>query len=105
MKTICKTHPFSGRTAFILVVAVTTLAFSSVDSHAAAFTEGNLVVERFGDGVEIETNTGNVIFFDEITPNGTLVQSIQIPTNGVSALIDEGGSAGASEGGMTLSAD
>jgi hypothetical protein len=46
----------------------------------AAFTPGNIVVVRVGDGTSTLTNTGNAVFLDEFTPTGTLVQSIAMPT-------------------------
>src|SRR5262245_40428571 len=45
-----------------------------------AFTPGNLVIYRVGDGSTSLTNTGNPVFLDEYTTAGTLVQSIVLPT-------------------------
>jgi len=47
---------------------------------AAPFTPGNLVIFRVGDGSMPLTNTGSPVFLDEYTTNGTLVQSIMLPT-------------------------
>ena len=41
------------------------------------------MVYRIGDGTSILTNAGNYAFLDELTTNGTLVQSIvNLPQNG-----------------------
>jgi hypothetical protein len=78
---------------------------------AAPFKPGNLVIYRVGDGVTLLTNAGNYVFLDEITTNGTLVQSISLPQ---SQFIDANGhtnypivnsAAATSEGLMTLSVD
>jgi hypothetical protein len=56
----------------------------------SAFTAGDLVVCRVGDGTASLANTGNSVFLDEFTPAGTLVQSIAFPTSGATALIASG---------------
>lgn len=77
-------------------------------SLLAAFTPGNLVVYRIGDGVQTLSNaTGNSVFLDEITPAGTLVQSVALPTTASGAnrqLIASGGT-GQFEGAFTRSVD
>ena len=45
----------------------------------AAFTAGNLVVYRVGDGSTNLVNTGNPVFLDEYTPAGSFVQSLAMP--------------------------
>ncbi|MFM8580911.1 MAG: CARDB domain-containing protein [Planctomycetaceae bacterium] len=45
----------------------------------AAFGAGNVVVYRVGTGTQDLVNTGNDVFVDEYTPEGTLVQSVAIP--------------------------
>lgn len=47
---------------------------------AAAFTPGNLVIYRIGNGTDALSNFGNPVFLDEYTPTGTLVQSVPLPT-------------------------
>src|SRR5262245_50619424 len=47
---------------------------------AVNFTPGDLVIYRVGDGTGNEVNTGNPVFLDEYKPDGTLVQSIAMPT-------------------------
>lgn len=49
-------------------------------SLPAAFTPGNLVIYRVGDGANTLTNTGNAVFLDEYTTAGVLVQSVPMPT-------------------------
>src|SRR5215470_7266685 len=46
----------------------------------AAFTAGDVVIYRVGDGSGSLVNTGNAVFLDEYTPSGTLVQSVALPT-------------------------
>jgi hypothetical protein len=72
----------------------------------AAFTPGNLVIYRPGDGVNTLVGTGNEVFLDEYTPSGTLVQSIGMPTtaNGANHQLIAGGTATA-EGMLTRSED
>lgn len=45
-----------------------------------AFTAGNIVVYRVGDGTATPTNNGTAVFLDEYTPSGSLVQSVALPT-------------------------
>lgn len=51
-------------------------------ASAAAFTPGNIVVSRAGDGTTVH-NGGEAAaaFLDEYTPTGTLVQSVPLPTS------------------------
>ena len=72
-------------------------------SAAAQFAAGNLAVLRLGDGQQTLVNSGNSIFVDQFTTNGTLVNSTSIPDAGTGALL-LGGSA-TSEGGLTRSLD
>ena len=46
----------------------------------AAFTPGDLVIYRVGDGIGSLSSFGNPVFLDEYTPSGRLVQSIALPT-------------------------
>jgi hypothetical protein len=75
-----------------LVSLLVALTLSTV-TLAGSFTAGNLVIYRIGDGSATLTNRGNVVFLDEYTTNGTLIQSIMMPTNyfgGYSPLIESG---------------
>jgi len=74
--------------------------------HAAAFTPGNLVIYRMGDGAAALTSNGTPVFLDEYTTAGVLVQSIAVPTTTVGAqrrLVSSG--TATSEGWLTRSAD
>ena len=46
----------------------------------ASFTPGNIVVCRPGDGVTPLSSAATVVFVDEYTPAGSLVQSVALPT-------------------------
>ncbi len=86
-----------------LALALCSLAYGTA---AAPFTPGNLVIYRVGDGSIGLTNKGNPVFLDEYTTNGTLVQSIMLPTNAVGGaypLIASG--TATSEGLLTRSTD
>ncbi len=79
---------------------------SSVVSHAAPLTPGNLTVYRIGTGTGTLVATGNPVFLDEYTPAGVLVQSIPLPETASGTqkqLIASGTST--SEGMMTRSTD
>jgi hypothetical protein len=91
------------------LLAIITSAVAS-PLFAAAFTPGNAVVYRVGDGTGTLTNVGHAIFLDEylISQAGTatLVQSIPLPTadSGTNKACIASGTAN-SEGLMTRSAD
>jgi hypothetical protein len=74
--------------------------------HAAAFTEGNLIVYRVGTGSGALASAATAVFLDEYTPSGTLVQSIALPTtdSGANQTLTASGTA-TSEGLLTRSAD
>jgi hypothetical protein len=71
-----------------------------------AFTPGNIVVFRAGDGITAPVNTGNPVFLDEYTTSGTYVQSVVMPTSlsGSQYPLITSGTA-TSEGGLTRSTD
>ena len=73
------------------------------NSSGAAFTAGNLAVLRIGDGTTNLVSSGNSVFIDQFTTNGTLAGSIAIPDNATNALIISGSAS--SEGALTRSAD
>jgi hypothetical protein len=96
----------------ILIVSIISLLLV-INAHAqlssrtsAAFTIGNLVIYRVGDGTSSLLNTGAPIFLDEYTPTGVLVQSIALPTStsGANAAIIASGTA-SSEGLLTRSSN
>jgi len=70
---------------------------------ASPFTAGNLAVLRIGDGTQSPGSSGNSVFIDQFTTNGTLAGSIAIPDNAANALLISGSAA--SEGALTRSAD
>ncbi|MDB6123977.1 MAG: large protein [Pedosphaera sp.] len=47
----------------------------------------NLVVLRAGDGVAALATTGNSLFLDQLTTNGTYVSTVTIPDSGTSSLV------------------
>jgi Bacterial Ig-like domain (group 3) len=79
---------------------------SIIQTVKQAFTPGNLVVERVGDGVTPLTSAAGQVYLDEYTPGGTLVQSIALPkkVNGSQHILTLSGVA-STEGGLTLSGD
>jgi Protein of unknown function (DUF3616) len=94
------------RREFVVAISVLTGLIVGGVASGAAFTPGNVVVYRVGDGVAALGNTGNAVFLDEYTPGGTLVQSIPLPTTATGSqrqLIASG--TATSEGLMTRSAD
>jgi hypothetical protein len=89
----------------MFLAAAVALVGVAVNVQGAAFTSGNLVVYRIGDGSGALTNTGNRVFLDEYTTGGSLVQSIAMPTNWFGASAPLLGANGTSEGFITLSVD
>ncbi len=75
-------------------------------SMGAAFTAGDAVVYRVGDGTAALSSAATAVFLDEYSPPGTLVQSIAMPTavSGSNQPCTASGSA-TSEGLITLSTD
>jgi CotH kinase protein/Concanavalin A-like lectin/glucanases superfamily/Lamin Tail Domain len=73
------------------------------NSSASPFFAGNLAVLRIGDGTESLGSSGNSVFIDQFTTNGTLAGSIAIPDNATNALVISGSAS--SEGALTRSAD
>src|SRR5690349_19728763 len=69
----------------------------------AQFLPGNLALVRLGEGTQTLGNTGNTVFIDQYTPLGGLVNTVQIPDSGASALIMSGNAT--SEGALSLSGD
>jgi hypothetical protein len=72
------------RRAVLAVVSVFTLAIAATAS-AAAFTPGNIVVYRVGDGVAALGTGAAAAFLAEYTPAGALVQTVPLPTTTVGA--------------------
>jgi hypothetical protein len=90
---------------FNKLILMTLLAISLHSTlFSAPFTPNNLVVVRLGDGSAALSNAGTLVFLDEYTPAGVLVQSIQMPVilNGQNRRFVISGSA-TSEGFLILS--
>lgn len=75
-------------------------------STTAAFTPGNLVVYRVGDGSAVLNANATAVFLDEYTTAGALVQSIPLPTavSGSNKRLTASGNS-TSEGFITRSVD
>jgi uncharacterized protein len=88
-----------------IVIAAAVFALAAT-IHGAAFTPGNLVIYRMGDGAAALSANGTPVFLDEYTTAGVLVQSIAVPTTTVGAqrrLVCSGSAT--SEGWLTRSTD
>ncbi|UVO55786.1 Calx-beta domain-containing protein [Sphingomonas sp. SUN039] len=72
----------------------------------AAFTPGNIVIYRVGNGSAALSSAATAVFLDEYTPAGVLVQSIALPTadSGPNQTLTAAGSS-TSEGMLTRSVD
>ncbi|RJQ74697.1 ExeM/NucH family extracellular endonuclease [Pseudonocardiaceae bacterium YIM PH 21723] len=97
----------------LLACVLTTALVGSVSALVAApasaansFGQGNIVVARVGDGSAALSNAATPVFLDELTPDGTLVQSVPLPTAsaGGNRRLTLSGSA-TSEGALARSAD
>lgn len=84
----------------------TVFAAAPLLASAAPFTPGNIVVARVGDGAAALTTAAAVVFLDEYTPAGALVQSIALPTSvsGNNRILTAAGNA-TTELALTRSAD
>jgi len=82
------------------------LALAPLAAFAAAFTPGDLVVVRAGDGSAALGSAATAAFLQEFTTLGSGVQTIGLPTaaNGANQILTLSGSA-TSEGFLTLSAN
>ncbi len=89
-----------------LAVGATALAVGmlsgSRSARAAAFTAGDLVVDRVGTGSAALSSASTAVFLNEYTISGTAVQSIALATDGTS--VTQSGSA-SSEGLLHFAAD
>jgi hypothetical protein len=94
-----------------VLILTTAMLMTQTVLWAAPFTQGNLVIYRVGDGTSLLTNQGNYAYLDELTTNGTLVQSIPLTQNqftdgkGVTQFPIINSGAALSEGLITLSTD
>lgn len=85
----------------IAFTAIFTLAGAS--AWAAAFTPGDLVIYRVGNGASALSNASTAVFLDEYDLLGNLVQSIAVDTTGTNQLTASG--TATSEGQLTLSSN
>jgi Big-like domain-containing protein len=101
----------SGRSLAIglsVLLGAGAIVVGSIGSASAAsgFTAGDVVVYRVGDGSTALSGTAAPVFLDEYAPDGTLVESIPMPTTASGANNPLVGSGSASsEGLLTLSGD
>src|SRR5947207_11871586 len=87
-----------------LLGTAVSLFFFAAAAFAGAFTPGNLVIYRVGDGTAALASSGTVVFLDEYTPAGVLVQSVAMPSTGTSGRLVASGTA-TTEGFLTRSQD
>ncbi len=93
------------RTGHVIAAGLTNTIIQTGATNVA-FTAGNIVVVRAGDGVGALSGSGNPVFLDEYTTNGTLVQSIPLPTTSYSGNYPFTFSGTArTEGGLSLTTD
>jgi hypothetical protein len=95
----------AGTAALLCAAGLVAIGGASANA-GSAFTPGDVVVYRVGDGTSALGSAAAPVFLDEYTPSGSLVQSTELPTttSGSSAALTASGSA-TSEGLMTLSGD
>ncbi|MBK9555601.1 MAG: T9SS type A sorting domain-containing protein [Bacteroidetes bacterium] len=94
------------RKMYIFGMFVSLLGLFQQTQAQTAFTAGNIVIVRVGDGSTSLINTGNPVFLDEYTTTGSLVQSIALPiaVDGTNKRLILSGTA-TSEGALSRSAD
>jgi hypothetical protein len=66
-------------TSFAVNTTSSTNGVALIETATQAFTPGNLVAVRRGDGTINLGSSGYLVFLDEYTTGGTLVQSIALP--------------------------
>ena len=75
----------------ILGLAVgTTFIASSASAGILAFTAGNLLVERIGDGTTGLTNAAAAVSLQEFQTTGSAVRTISLPSSGENQVTDSG---------------
>src|SRR5437773_3648774 len=88
----------------VALAAAAAFLLTSSTVFAGAFTTGNLIIYRVGDGSAALAGPGTAVFLDEYTPAGTFVQSVPMPTTGTSGRLVASGTA-TTEGFLTRSQD
>lgn len=88
------------------LTALVGMSAVSAAQAQTAFSAGDLVVYRVGDGTAALGSGATAVFLDEYSKTGTLIQSVAAPTvaSGTNNILTASGSA-ASEGELNLSAD
>jgi len=77
-------------TARLAIFAAVFAALAPLAALAAAFTEGNLLVERLGDGSTTLSSAAFPIAILEVTTAGSLAQTISLPSSGSDRQTDAG---------------
>lgn len=91
-------------TIFTMTMIAMIILLQNIPGFAQVpFTPGNVVTLRAGDGAASLSTVSTMLFLDEFTPTGTLVQTVTIPTSGPNQLTIVGNAT--TEGHMTLSPD
>jgi hypothetical protein len=93
-----KTHLFAA----LLASGTALTGGTAIAQTLTAFTPGDVVVERVGNGSATLTSAGTAVFLDEYTLTGTLVGSYEMPTTGT-PLVDSG--TASSDGEISTSAN
>lgn len=95
---ICSQASPSGIARILLFLF---LLVSSANQVKAQFNSGNLVIHRVGDGIQnLSSKAVRTVLF-EMTPNGVIVDSIQVPFTGPNKFVVQGSSS--NDGQITLS--
>jgi hypothetical protein len=63
---------------------------STGSAYGAAFTSGNLVVERVGNGSTTLSSAATAVSVFEFTSSGSSVQTLNLPTSGANQVTDSG---------------
>ncbi len=95
-----------GRVGLRRTLCAAILLATGASASAQSFTPGNLVVVRIGDGSATLGSTATATFLDELSPSGTVVRTLSLPTvvSGTARRLTNSGTA-TSEGALSLSPD
>jgi len=63
---------------------------STGSAYGAAFTAGNLVVERVGDGIATLSSAATPVSVIEYTSSGSSIQTLNLPSSGANQVTDSG---------------
>jgi len=74
-----------SRRTFVSAALAACWTLSGSGALAAPFSSDNLVIYRVGDGSSALTSAATQVFLDEYTKSGTLVQSVAVNTNVLTA--------------------